>query len=55
MQEVEVAIVYAGFVGFLVDYFLGRFNVKDPGRIVVACIVAVVVGFLVYNGEFAII
>lgn len=40
-----------GLVGFLTDYWLGRAQVKDPARLIIAVVVAVLVAFFVYEGS----
>lgn len=41
------SIVFGGFVGFLVDYWLGRAAVKEPVRLIIAVVAAVLVAVLV--------
>lgn len=48
------ALVFGGFVGFLVDYWLNRATVKDPVRLILAVVAAVVVAVLVYNGNLVV-
>lgn len=48
-----LSIVMGALVGFLTDFWLTRAGVKDPKRLVIAVIVAVVVGVLTYVGTLA--
>lgn len=45
------AVVFGAFVGFLVDYWLGRASVKDPAKLVAAVLAGAVVAVLVFAGE----
>lgn len=45
------SIVFGAFVGFLVDYWLGRAGVRDQLRLIIAVVVGVIVGVLVYVGN----
>lgn len=42
------SIVFGAFVGFLVDFWLGRATVKDPARLIVAVVVGAVTAVLVF-------
>lgn len=45
------SVVFGGFVGFLVDYWLGRAGVKDQLKLIIAVVVGVIVGVLVFVGQ----
>lgn len=47
------SIVFGAFVGFLVDYWLGRGGVQDNAKLLAAVITGVIVAFLVYTGKLA--
>lgn len=53
MLKLFDSVVFGAFVGFLTDYWLGRLNTKEPLRLIVAVVVGVVVGFLIYSGNVA--
>lgn len=46
-----LSLVMGGLVGFLADFWMRRFGVKDPTRIVIATVVAVLVTIFTYNGN----
>lgn len=47
------SIVFGAFVATITDYWLGRATVKDNTRLIVAVVVGVIVGFLVYTARVA--
>lgn len=47
------SIVFGAFVGFLVDYWLGRAKVADPARLIISIVVGVIVAVLVYGSQLA--
>jgi nitrate reductase gamma subunit len=48
------SIVFGSFVGFLVDYWLGRAGVRDSLKLVIAVVVGVIVGVLVFVGRLGV-
>lgn len=47
------SIVFGAFVGMLTDYWLGRAAVKEPRRLIIAIVVGVIVGVLVFTSNVA--
>lgn len=45
------SLVFGGFVGSLVDYWLGRAGVKDSLRLIISVATGVIVAVLVDNGR----
>lgn len=52
---IYLPIVMGLFVGALTDYWMGRFERRDPVRIVVACVLGVLVGILTHYGHLAVL
>lgn len=48
-----ISLVMGALVGFLTDTWLARATVKDPLRLIIAVVVAVLVVILTYNGNLA--
>lgn len=46
-----ISVVMGALVGFLTDKWLERAGLKDNLRLIIAIVVALVVGFLTYNGH----
>lgn len=50
-----ISLVMGLLVGYLVDVWLARGGVKDPNRLIIAVVVAVLVVIFTYNGNLAVL
>lgn len=47
-----ISLIMGALVGFLTDFWLGRLGfTKEPARVIIAVVVALVVLFFTYNGN----
>lgn len=48
-----LSLIMGALVGFLTDFWLARAGVKDPVRLIIALVVAILVAIFTYNGNLA--